>query len=255
MGCGAGRSGGWPRHSLSEPGRKGWTGAGPSERASLRYSVFDEAGWMMAGQMLHTLLVAAAMVLAAPALAQASACAALPQTGPVAAPGPDVEAPATPAADRSLACPDDFRLDLRARVPRCVRPGIKAVDGNPRAACYAAMPLGPIMPITARRRPTRTCAVARDVTIIRVAGANAGLADAAVTVFPDTGITLTTLTATDAKVPEAENPVLQRCFAFECRLVKLEVTSQAASKVQLRIAIPGRDPVVQEVGLRDSCRH
>ena len=209
---------------------------------------------LLAAAVLPVIL-AAAEPTPTPAPTQASVCAGLPETGPVASPGRDVEVPPTPAADRTLTCPDDFRLDLKSRVPRCVRPGIKAVDGSPRAQCYAALPLGPLAPIAERRRPTRTCSTPRAVTIIRLSGANVGLADTAVTVVPDAGITLTSLTAADAKVPQAENPVLQNCFAFACRLVKLEITSRAAPQVQVRVALPGRDPVVQTLKLRETCPH
>ncbi|MFZ4689992.1 MAG: hypothetical protein ACOYLS_12190 [Polymorphobacter sp.] len=198
--------------------------------------------WKLAGLATALLLAAAAagQPAASPpaAVPPASACAALPETGKVAAPGPDVVVPARPTPDRKLACPDDFRLDLAARLPRCVRPGIRVVDGNPRAACHAAMPVGPIAAIADRHRPTRSCPVPRIDSIVHIDGANVGWSDAVVSVSPPEGVTLVTLSASDAA--EAENPVLQRCFAFACRLVKLTVTAAAAPQLRLRIAVPGQ---------------
>ena len=203
------------------------------------------------------LLVLAALI-AAPVLPQAigaSVCAALPEFGPVAMPGPPVIAPAKPTADRHLRCPDGFKLDASANMPICAGPGIKVVDGSPRNACYAALPLGPIAPIAPRLKPTRTCAVRSLATIIRIEGANAGVSDAILTAVPPDGITLTTLTTSDSDVKQAENPVLQRCFGFACRLVKLEAGSTAAATIELRLQIPGRTAVGQTLKLEDDCPH
>lgn len=208
--------------------------------------------------MLTPVLLALAALVAAPVLPQgvgASACAALPESGPVAMPGPPVIVPARPAADRHLRCPDGLRLDASANMPICIGTGIKVVDGSPRNACYAALPFGPIAPLTPRLKPTRSCPVRSLATIIRIEGANAGVSDAVLTAVPPDGITLTTLTASGNDVKEIENPVLQRCFGFACRLVKLEAGSKAAATVELRLQLPGRDAISQTVKLVEECPH
>ena len=212
----------------------------------------------MGGISIRVALAGILFMPVSPVQAQAgnsgvSACAALPESGPVARPGPDVVTPAIPTADRNWACEPGARRDLAARVPRCIAPGIKVADGNPRTVCYAAMPFGPIAPIAQRMRPTATCATSKTTTIIALRGAGLGFADAGIAVVPANGITLTPLAETGAKIPVAENPVLQGCFAFDCRLVKLEITSRAAPVVEVRISLPGRDPVVQDVALQAGC--
>ena len=200
----------------------------------------------------------ALLIAAAPALAQAlgsSVCAALPESGQVAMPGLPEIVPARPAADRRLVCPDSFRLDTPGRLPTCLRSGIKVVDGNPRNACYAALPFGPLATIAPRHRPTRTCATRTLSTIVRIDGANAGIADAVFSVVPPDGITVTPLTASAADVEKAENPVLQGCFAFSCRLVKLEIGVRAAARIALQLQLPGRDPISQAVRLTEDCPH
>ena len=92
-------------------------------------------------------------------------------------------------------------------------------------------------------------------TIIRIEGANVGVSDAALTAVPPDGITLTTLTPGDSTVKQAENPVLQRCFRFACRLVKLEATPRAAASIELRLQVPGRDAISQVVKLVEECPH
>ncbi|MBC7521182.1 MAG: hypothetical protein H7268_08830 [Sandarakinorhabdus sp.] len=198
--------------------------------------------------------IALFMVLAATA-PPVSICAALAEAGRVGAAGRDRVAPAVPNADRTLRCPDDFRIDNLARPPRCVAPGIKAVDGNPRAACLAGLPLGPMAPLPVRNRPTRSCDTGKFTTIIRLSGTNIGLADAALAIVPDTGITATTLFASADDVPEGEDPVVQGCFGYDCRLVKLVITPRAAPIVRVQIALPGRDPVEQLLKLPEYCPH
>ncbi len=208
---------------------------------------------------MHAAILTAALMLfaAAPALAQAplaaSVCAALPESGQVAAPGPPEIVPPRPGADRRLICPADFRLDVTGRMPMCLRPGTRVVDGSPRDACYAALPFGPIAAIAPRQRPTRSCATRTLTTIVRIDGANAGVGDATFSVVAPDGIIATPLTASGADVDKAENPVVQRCFAFACRLVKLQIGSRAAASVALQLQLPGRDPISQTVRLTDDC--
>nr|WP_310523342.1 hypothetical protein [Polymorphobacter sp.] len=199
------------------------------------------------------LLAILALLTAAPAFAQSSLCASLPESGPVASPGPPVLTSPVPTGNRTLHCPDDFRLDTNGRMPQCLKPGITITDGSPRAACYAAMPFGPLLPLPPRSRPTQTCPTPKTTTILRLEGANVGVADAVVTITPDDGITLTPLTASASDVPEDQNPVLQSCFGFECRLLKLDIASNAAAAVRLRVTIPGRDPIEEILKLPEYC--
>lgn len=190
---------------------------------------------------------------AAPAFAQASSCAALPETGRVAAPAPDRSVAPVPNADRSLRCPDDFTLNALARPPKCTAPGIKPVEGSPRSACYAALPLGPLADLAPPSRPTRSCETRTTTTILRLTGRNVGLADAVLTITPPAGITATTLTAAGTDVPVDADPVLQSCFAHQCRLVKLDITAKAAPQVAVTLAFPGQQSVTTTLKLPEYC--
>lgn len=206
----------------------------------------------MTPTLFRTLLLTA-LFAAAPAFAQSSPCAALPEAGRIGTPGSDRIATPVPNPDRTLRCPDDFRLDSFARPPRCTAPGITPAEGSPRAACYAALPLGPLAPLPVRSRPTRSCDTATTVTILRLTGPNIGLADAVLTVVPADGITATTLTAIGGEVPVAEDPVVQGCFGHDCRLVKLEITARAAPTVSVRVTMPGQPYVDQRLDLPEYC--
>lgn len=186
------------------------------------------------------------------ALLAASACAALPESGLVGQPAAAVVVTPMPNADRSLTCPDDFRLDMTTRVPECTRPGLKAVDGNPRASCYAALPLGPLAGLLTRSRPTRSCTRRTSTTIVRLEGINVGWSDAIVTATPDAGITITTLD--DAAADALENPVVTACFPWACRLIKLEITAAAAPRIELRVTLPGKEYVGETLDLEARCR-
>jgi hypothetical protein len=189
--------------------------------------------------------LAAASIVPPPApsavLPPESVCAGLPESGRVAVAAAPVEIPAVPTPERGFHCDAPFALDLKARLPRCVRAGTRIVDGNPRALCHAAMALGPLSPVAPRSRPTRSCAQKQTQTIVRLEGANIGWRDVAITAVPDRGITIATMADTADAVPEAENPVLAGCFAFNCRLVKLAITADAAPEIELRAALPGLD--------------
>lgn len=203
----------------------------------------------------HAALATIILLAAVPATAQTpvSACAALPESGRIGTPGRDRTAAATPNPDRTLRCPDDFRLEALARPPRCVAPGIDAMDGNPRAACYAALALGPMAPLPARSRPTRSCDTPAITTILRLEGRNLGLGDVAINVAPATGITLTTLTETGPDVAVALDPIVQGCFAPDCRLVKLEITWEAPAQTRVQARLPDGEPVEQILALPIHC--
>ncbi len=195
---------------------------------------------------------------AAPALQTgqpASACAALPESGPVPRPAAQVAVPARPTADRSLHCDAPFRLDTSGRMPQCVRPGIKAVDGNPREVCNATMPFGPIADVAPRSRPTRSCTPTTTETIVRLDGANLGWADVTITAVPNRGVKITTLSDTSDTAPMDENPVLQGCFAFQCRLLKLTIDGTAPPQIELRATLPGRDYAAVTIKLPVYCSH
>lgn len=202
--------------------------------------------------MIRVLVFAILLAVPGAVLAQASVCAALPEAGAVGEKVADVMVMPVPRGDRGVQCPDDFSLDVRGRMPMCTGPGVKAVDGNPRAMCYAALPLGPLAALKPHSRPTRTCPAATTAAIIRLEGTNAGLSDVKVSVVPDDGITLVTLADAAAENP-AENPVVQGCFGFRCRLVKLEITAKASAQVRLQMMLPGGEPVETQLKLPEYC--
>lgn len=190
---------------------------------------------------------------AGPAMAQASVCAALPEAGQVVGPAAETATPPRVLPDRSLACPPEARLDFSDRLPRCLAATRKAVEGNPRRACYAGLPLGPVEAIAPRERPTRSCPDRRLTHIVRLIGTNVGLADVTLVPVPDAGLTVATLADTSGKAPAPENPVLQDCFGYGCRLVKLTVASEAPDNAVLRLTVPGRDPVDVALPLATRC--
>jgi hypothetical protein len=196
-----------------------------------------------------------AALLAAPAAAQLppSACAVLPESGRIGVPGRNRSVAATPNPDRTLRCPDDFRLEALARPPRCVAPGIDVEDGNPRAVCYAALALGPMAPLPVRSRPTRSCDKPVTTTVLRLQGRNLGLGDVTITMAPATGITLSTLTETGPDVPVELDPIVQGCFAPDCRLVKLEISWEAPAQTRVQARLPEGEPVEQILALPVHC--
>lgn len=206
-----------------------------------------------AQKRVDALMMAQAIERAASIVNVASPCATLPESGRVAEPGPEERFPPRLLPNRSYSCPPDARLDLSGRLPQCLRPGTKVVDGNPRATCYAALPLGPFAPIVPRQRPTRSCPTSRLTSIVRLEGPGAGFADVALATVPEGGVTVTTLNSLDPAVPVDENPVLQGCFPFNCRLLKLDISNKATDSLRLVLALPKGDPVTAEVRLDPVC--
>lgn len=200
--------------------------------------------------------LAAAARAAAPAAAPPSPpspCAERPETGRIGIPGPDEVVAALPSPERGWRCAPDFRLDLTARLPRCVRPGVRVVDGSPRAACYAALAVGPITALSPRDRPTRSCPAPTASSIVALRGPGLGWRDVALTVPADADTTATTLTDAGPRVPESENPVIQGCFAPDCRLVRLVIGGRAPPMLGLSFAAPGGTPASTRIELRTWC--
>jgi hypothetical protein len=206
-----------------------------------------------AQKRVEALRSAEAAARAAGVISVASPCAGLPEAGKVAAAGKDESFPPRLLPNRSYSCPPGSRLDLSGRLPLCTRPGAKVVDGNPRAQCYARLPLGPFAAITPRQRPTRSCPTSRLTSIVRLEGPGAGFSDVAMVIVPEDGVTVTTLNATDEFAPVDENPILQNCFPFDCRLVKLDISNKAPDRIRLELRLPEGDPVVAEVKLTPVC--
>lgn len=202
---------------------------------------------MRALPLALTMLLLPAGVLAAPSL-----CGHLLETGKIAAPGPDEQVPARARADRRLICPPGYALDLGARVPACRRPGLAATDGNPRAACRASLPLGPIAEVPAQWRPTRSCPSGPIKAIIRLEGANAGLAEVTLTAVSP-GITATTLDEDSKGAEREERPSAQGCFGHACRLVAITVAPDATDPARLELAIRGGAVLVVPVPLITHC--
>ena len=198
---------------------------------------------------MRVFIALVAVAMAGPALAQASPCAGLPEKGLVAQRGVAVTVPAKPTAARGWRCEAGDRLEMRGRMPMCTGSALAAVAGNPQAVCYAALALGPLTPVAAHKRPTRSCVVRRESALLRLDGDGAGWSDAVVSVVPAAGVTIVPL----GEEP-AENAVVQGCFAWNCRLVKLAIGAAAAGKVEVRVAVPGREiavPLVLVAGCGD----
>jgi hypothetical protein len=170
-------------------------------------------------------------------MAAPSLCAYLPEKGAVATAAPPETVPARPTANRSLICPPGFVLETAARLPVCVRPGQGVVEGDPRAACRASLPLGPITSkVPAQWRPTRSCPGGAISAVVRLEGANLGLAE--LDLATDSAhVKAETLTEDGKTLKPAERPSAQGCFAHQCRLVRLTIAADAPDEVQLRFSI------------------
>ena len=173
---------------------------------------------------------------ASPVLAAPAVCAYLPEKGSVAAAAPLETVAARPRADRGLICPPEFRLEVSARIPACTRAGRAVVEGDPRAACRATLALGPVSPVPAQWRPTRSCPGGAITAVIRLDGTNLGMADVALAA-ESPGVKLQSLEDDTAGLKPADRPSAQGCFAHQCRLVRLTIAAEAPDEVQLRFNI------------------
>jgi hypothetical protein len=182
------------------------------------------------------LLILPLLLAGAPTLAAPSLCNHLPEAGSIATAAPAETMTPKPRADRSLICPPSWRLDVSSRLPACTRPGQRAVAGNPRAACRAGLPLGPIADVPAQWRPTRSCPGGAINAVVRLEGVNAGLADVAVT-SRSQGVTVASIDEDSTGVPQAERPSAQGCFAHQCRLVRLGVAHDAPDEIRLELSV------------------
>ncbi|MFZ4381059.1 MAG: hypothetical protein ACOYO0_03720 [Sandarakinorhabdus sp.] len=177
------------------------------------------------------LLLSPAAAVAAPSL-----CAHLPETGSIAAAAPPELMPPKPRADRSLICPPGWRLDVSGRLPACVRPGQRAIAGNPRAACRASLALGPVAAVPPQWRPTRSCPGGAISAVLRLEGVNVGLADVAVS-SASPGVTVASLDEDTAGLAAAERPSARGCFAHQCRLLRIGVAYDAPDEIRLDLRI------------------
>jgi len=202
---------------------------------------------MRALPLAFTLLLLPGVALAAPSL-----CGHLPESGKIAAPGPDEQLPARARADRRLICPPGYVLDLAARVPACRGPGLAAADGNPRAACRASLALGPIAEVPAQWRPTRSCPSGPIKAIIRLEGANAGIAEVTLTAVSP-GITVTTLDEDSKGAAAEERPSARGCFGHACRLVAIAVAADATDPARLELTIKDGATLMVPVPLITHC--
>lgn len=201
---------------------------------------------------MRALVMPVLLFLAGPALAAPSLCGHLPEAGKIAAPGPDDVMPARTRADRRLICPPGFVLDYAARPPACRREGRIATDGDPRAACRASLPLGPVAEVPAQRRPTRSCPTGPIKAVIRLEGANVGLTEVALTALSP-GITVATLDEDSKGLEPEERPSAQGCFGHQCRLVTLAVAADATDPARLELAIKDGATLVVPVPLTTHC--
>lgn len=186
---------------------------------------------MSALKFIPLFVLWASPVMAAPAL-----CAYLPEKGSVAAAAPPEILAARPRADRGLICPPGFVLNVSARLPICTRPGRAVVDGDPRATCRASLALGPVAQVPTQWRPTRSCPGGDISAVVRLEGANLGLADVDLASdSPD--VKLESLEDDSKGLKPEERPSAQGCFAHQCRLVRLTIGSDAPDELRLRLAI------------------
>ena len=190
--------------------------------------------------------------LSGPAMSAPSLCGHLPEAGGVAKPGPDEQVPARSRADRRLFCPPGFTLDLAARPVVCRRAAQQVVDGNPRAACRASLPLGPVADVEAQWRPTRSCPTGPIKAVLRLDGLNAGLAEVELTVRSP-GITAITLDEDSTGLPPGERPSAQGCFGHACRLVAVTVAADATDPARLELAIKDGATLMVPVPLTTHC--
>lgn len=192
-------------------------------------------------------LLGASPVMAAPAL-----CAHLPEKGWVATAAPPESVVARSRADRGLICPPGFRLDVAMRIPACTRPGRGAVEGDPRAACRASLALGPVAAVPAQWRPTRSCPGGAITAIVRLEGANLGLAEVDLaSSSPD--VKLESLEDDSKGLAPPERPSARGCFAHQCRLVQITIGSDAPSEVQLRFSIKDGTSTVARIPVITYC--
>lgn len=197
-------------------------------------------------------LISLILIGASPVMAAPSSCAHMPEKGLVAAAAPPEIVAARPRADRGLICPPGFQLDVSARVPACTRPGRGVVEGDPRAACRATLALGPVAPVPAQWRPTRSCPGGDISAIIRLDGTNLGLAD--VDLASDIpGVKLATLADDDKALKPAERPSAQGCFAHQCRLLRINVAADAPDPLLLRFSIKDGASTVARIPLVTHC--
>lgn len=173
---------------------------------------------------------------ALPAMAAPSLCAHLPEKGSVAAAAPIESVAAKPRADRSLICPPGFVLETSARVPVCARPGKAQVEGDPRAACRATLALGPVAPVPTQWRPTRSCPGGAITAVVRLEGANLGLAEVDLA-SDNPSVKAESVAEDDKALKPTERPSAQGCFAHQCRLVRLSIGADAPDDVLLRFSI------------------
>jgi hypothetical protein len=169
-------------------------------------------------------------------MAAPSLCAHLPEKGSVASTARIETAAARPRPDRSLICPPGFVVETSARVPVCTRPVQTQVEGDPRAACRASLPLGPVATVPTQWRPTRSCPGGAITAVVRLEGYNLGLAD--VELASDSpGVKAETLGEDDKGLKPAERPSAQGCFVHQCRLVRLSIGADAPDEVLLGFSI------------------
>jgi hypothetical protein len=193
--------------------------------------------------MIRMAAMSVALVgMVGPALAQAqnSHCAGLPSTARVEVRGPDNVIPAQ-LTPRGLACPRGFTTETVGPVTRCRQPGPARLENRePRAACYADIGLSVPRNLPSQNRPTANCRGTPTIaSVIAIRGRNLGWRDVAATVPRESGATIEHLTATGGRVPAAEDPAVQDCFAFNCRLVRLTLRPNSPDNVPITFAAPG----------------
>jgi hypothetical protein len=191
--------------------------------------------------MIRISLAAAVWLsLSVPALAQNSHCASLPATAQVEVRGPDNVIPAQ-LTIRGVTCPRGFTSESVGPITRCRQPGSMRIETRePRRDCYNGLALGPVRNVATQPRPAANCPGGRQTltSIVALRGRNVGWQDVTLSAPQGSGLTVEHLRQVGGRVPAAEDPHRQDCFAHDCRLVRMTLRPTTPARVDLALATP-----------------
>ncbi|MGQ5702105.1 hypothetical protein ACUJ46_08660 [Sandaracinobacteroides sp. A072] len=178
----------------------------------------------------------AGLFLHGPAVALPSHCAALPESAEVMVQPPDRLVPAE-LTSRGMICPRGFTMEKADGKDRCRQP-VAAVreSRQPRAACHAALALGPVEAEGPVPRPAMRCQTAPRMTAtLALRGPNAGWEDLTLTASPGASVILEPVG--DAEEGGAHS---RDCFPHDCRLVRITTRTGTPPRFDLLLATPGK---------------
>jgi hypothetical protein len=106
--------------------------------------------------------------------------------------------------------------------------------------------------VPAQWRPTRSCPGGDLSAVIRLEGANLGLAEVDLASdSPD--VKLQSLEDDSKGLKPEERPSAQGCFAHQCRLVRLTIGSEAPDELALRFSIKDGASAVVRIPVTTHC--